>query len=250
MSDTRPTQSDAIDKLAGALAKAQAEILVATKDGENPHFKSKFTTLAEVFDAVREPLSKNNLSILQAPQQGDANAHYLETTLMHASGQWMKSYHPLHPVKNDPQSVGSAITYARRYALCAMVGVVGREEDDGETAHGRGGSSQQHSAPASKTASTGDRSTRAETAAANKPAPAKPAAPSAPIGYDAIANQMREATTMPELQTAASKAVNEPKAVQDKLRPIYTTERARIQAAAKAKPAAPANEPAGDEVAV
>lgn len=242
----RPTQSEAIDKIAAALSKAQAEIATARKDGDNPHFHSTFTTLASVFDVVREPLAKNNLSVVQSPQQGDANAHYLETTLMHSSGQWMKSYHPLHPVKNDPQSVGSAITYARRYALCAMVGVVGREDDDdGETAQGRGNS---QAAQASKPAPTKP----ASAPAASKPAaPAKPAAPpakpTAPLGYDAIANQMREAATMDDLKAAGEKAVNEPKATQDKLRPIYMEARKRIS---EAKPAAPAQEPQGDEVAV
>jgi hypothetical protein len=242
MSDTRPTQSDAIDKLAGALAKAQAEILVATKDGENPHFKSRFTTLAEVFDAVREPLSKNNLSIVQAPQQGDGNAHYLETTLMHSSGQWMKSYHPLHPVKNDPQSVGSAITYARRYALCAMVGVVGREEDDdGEAAHGRGPATppSRQAAPAKPAAPPAAKPTSAPVS--------KPAAAKTPLGFEKLKAEMEAATTMEELQAVGAKVVNEPKAVQEQMRPIYLGERKRIGAGPKTS--APA-EPAGDEVAV
>lgn len=233
----RATQSEAIDKIAAALAKAQAEIRTATKDGENPHFKSTFTTLASVLDAVREPLSKNNISFTQAPQQS-ADGHYLETTLAHASGQWFKSYHPLHPIKNDPQSVGSAITYARRYALCAMVGVVGRDEDDdGEAAHGRGPVNREEPAQRQQQSKP----------PASKPA-TKPQEKSEPVllGFDRLKALMETASSMDELKAAGDKTSKESKAVQEKLRPIYMAERKRLQAPAKPQ----ADEPAGDEVAV
>lgn len=130
------TQSPEINKLAEGLSKAQAEITGALKDSSNPFFKSKYADLAATWDACRLPLSKNGLSVIQTTQVSDQGSVYLETTLAHSSGQWIKGALPINPVKNDPQGIGSAITYARRYALAAIVGVA-QVDDDGEAAHGR-----------------------------------------------------------------------------------------------------------------
>lgn len=72
----------------------------------------------------------------------DGTKIVMVTTLAHTSGQWMKSYLPLNPSKNDSQGIGAAITYLRRYSLSAIVGVVCDEDDDGETAVGRGKTNQ------------------------------------------------------------------------------------------------------------
>lgn len=130
-------QSPEIKDLAAALAKAQLELRAATKDKENPFFRSKYADLTEVMEACREPLAKNGLAITQGMAfEGDRVV--LVTTLMHMSGQWIRGFYPINPVKNDPQSTGSATTYARRYSLSAMVGIVTEEDDDGEAAQGRG----------------------------------------------------------------------------------------------------------------
>lgn len=129
------TQSENIADLAAALAKAQAEIQPAVKDSSNPFFKSKYADLSSVWNSCREPLSKNGLSVLQTMDTVEGKL-MLVTTLAHSSGQWVKSSLPVCPVKNDPQSLGAAITYMRRYGLSSMVGVIADEDDDGNKASG------------------------------------------------------------------------------------------------------------------
>jgi len=119
-----------------ALAKAQGKIENALKDKKNPFFKSSYADLASVWDACRTPLSTNGLAIIQTVE-GTREGMFLNTWLGHSSGQWMTSKLPMIVMKQDPQSVGSAITYARRYALSALVGICPDEDDDGEKAMGR-----------------------------------------------------------------------------------------------------------------
>lgn len=130
------TQSNEIGKLAEALAKAQAELTGAVKDSTNPFFKSKYADLESVWIACRGPLSRAGLSVSQTTSYLPDAGICVVTTLLHISGQWIQGVLPIMPIKNDPQAVGSAITYARRYALAAIVGVV-QVDDDGEGAHGR-----------------------------------------------------------------------------------------------------------------
>jgi len=124
--------SETIADLAAALAKAQASIKGALKSSENPFFKSKYADLSAVWEACREPLTKNGLAISQHAG-GDGTTVQVETVLLHSSGQWISSTLTMRPTKSDPQAFGSAITYARRYALAAIVGVV-TEDDDGNAA--------------------------------------------------------------------------------------------------------------------
>src|SRR5688572_15377231 len=119
-------KSESIAALAGALAKAQAEILGAKKDSENPFFKSKYADLAAVWDACRGPLTKNELSIVQTPRteiNEKSTIIYVGTLLSHSSGEWISEELSAIPVKDDPQGIGSCITYLRRYALSAFTGV-------------------------------------------------------------------------------------------------------------------------------
>jgi hypothetical protein len=129
--------SEQLNELAAALAKAQAQVRGAIKDANNPHFKSSYADLASVWDACREAITANGLSVVQAPEPGPDGAVCVTTRLMHSSGQWMEASLCCRPMKNDAQGVGSVITYLRRYALAAMVGVA-PEDDDGEGASGRG----------------------------------------------------------------------------------------------------------------
>jgi hypothetical protein len=128
--------SASIAALAAALSKAQGEIDGATKGKINPAFKSKYADLASVWDAIRAPMAKNGLAVVQAPNVDGEGRVTLCTTLMHSSGEWLSSCYPVNPTKPDPQGVGSAVTYARRYSLMAMVGVC-PEDDDGNAASGR-----------------------------------------------------------------------------------------------------------------
>lgn len=126
------SMSENLNELFTALSKAQGKIQPACKDKANPFFKSKYADLSSVWDACRDSLSENGLSIVQIPQT-QAEGICLISILGHSSGQWIKSEVLIPLTKNDPQTVGSAITYYRRYSLSALVGVA-PEDDDAEKA--------------------------------------------------------------------------------------------------------------------
>lgn len=132
-------QSENINELAKALSQAQGQIKGAIKDSKNPFFKSNYADLSSVWDACREALTKNGLSVIQTTDYfKDVAELAVITTLAHSSGQWVKGILPIHAKTKDPQGTGSAITYARRYALAAIVGVV-QVDDDAEAAMGKRG---------------------------------------------------------------------------------------------------------------
>jgi|ERR1700754_752346 len=124
--------SPEIGKLLEALAKAQAIMRGAVEDSSNPFFKSTYADLTSVWEACREPLTQNGLSVIQTTQILNGT-NCLVSILGHLSGQWIKSVLPINPSKPDIQALGSAITYCRRYALSALVGVC-PIDDDGEQA--------------------------------------------------------------------------------------------------------------------
>lgn len=125
--------SNEIAELAKALAAAQGMMENAKKSSNNPFFKSKYADLAECWDTCRDPLSKNDLSVVQMPGAMEGDQIQLTTMLLHSSGQWIKSTMTITVAKLDAQGIGSAITYARRYALAAIVGIA-QEDDDGNAA--------------------------------------------------------------------------------------------------------------------
>lgn len=127
--------SEKTDMLFEAFCSAQPKFKRPAKSGKNPHFKTLYSTLEDIWDAIQEALSCNGLMIIQSPQMKDGSVAVC-TLLGHKSGQWLMSFLPLNPVKNDPQSVGSAITYAKRYALSALVGIGCDDgcDDDGAAA--------------------------------------------------------------------------------------------------------------------
>ena len=126
-------QSAEIKDLATALSKAQKEIKGAVKDSNNPFFNSQYADLSSVWEACRSALCANDLSVIQTTNGNTHDVVTVETMLCHSSGQWVKGSLTMKPTKPDPQGIGSAITYARRYALAAMVGV-SPEDDDGQAA--------------------------------------------------------------------------------------------------------------------
>lgn len=130
--------SESTTELALALIEVQKQMAPATKDGNNPFTKSNYATLNSVMDACREPLLKNGILLTQipVPPPDYLGGGYLGlmTKLIHAkSGQWQASLTVIPLPKADPQGMGSAITYARRYALTAMLGMI-TEDDDAESA--------------------------------------------------------------------------------------------------------------------
>lgn len=125
--------SDQIKELAEAMVAVQAEVRAAVKDRVNPHFKSSYADLSGVVDACRAALTKHGFSVIQACRESDGTVLHLDTRLLHKSGQWIEGTLSMRPSKADPQGIGSCVTYARRYSLAAMVGVV-TEDDDGNEA--------------------------------------------------------------------------------------------------------------------
>lgn len=128
--------SESIDKLANALCSAQAKMGGAVKDSANPFFKSSYADLTSVIKAIKQPFADNGLSYTQFPINGDGGVGVV-TRLMHISGQWLEADCLLPIVKKDPQASGSAITYARRYALQSIAGIP-TADDDAESAMLRG----------------------------------------------------------------------------------------------------------------
>lgn len=126
-------QSESIKELSTALSKAQGELKHAVKDSVNPHFKSKYADLASVWEACREALSNNGLAVTQFPAEFAHNTMTLVTRLTHSSGEWLEQSMTAPVSKPDPQGIGSCLTYMRRYALAAVVGVY-QDDDDANSA--------------------------------------------------------------------------------------------------------------------
>jgi hypothetical protein len=183
-------RSDDINELATALAKAQGSIESATFDRENPHFRSKYASLASVINAGRKALSANGIAIVQLINDGE-----LTTLMMHTSGQWLSSTSAL-PVTARPQEFGSALTYMRRYHMMSIicVGVDDDESDDDANAAEAG----KLRMPARRTpaqpaqnvirpqavvgaAATGYDPETGEVTAADDTSPSSPAGPAAPV---------------------------------------------------------------------
>lgn len=125
--------SETLNELAAALAKAQGLMSNATLNKVNPHFRSKYADLAAIRDAVTVPLASNGLAVVQIIGS-DEHGAFLTTRMVHASGQWIESIHPL-PNSAKPQEFGSALTYARRYSLAALCGISAEEDDDANGAN-------------------------------------------------------------------------------------------------------------------
>jgi hypothetical protein len=124
--------SETIGELATALAKAQGQIEAATKGSVNPAFKSKYADINALRDAIREPLATNDLSILQFPRTSD-NRVEVETMILHKSGEFMSEVLSMPVGKPDAHGIGSALTYARRYGMSAILNLAA-DDDDGNAA--------------------------------------------------------------------------------------------------------------------
>ena len=121
--------SESIAKLATALSIVQGKLTHAKKDSANRFFKSKYADLESVWDACRDLLAANGLSVMQFPGEYFEGSMSMTTILAHSSGEWIGQEMSLPVSKPDAQGSGSALTYMRRYALAAVVGVVQADDD-------------------------------------------------------------------------------------------------------------------------
>ena len=131
-------RSESITNLAKSLVAVQKVLEIAKKDKENEYYSSSYADLTSVWDACRKPLTDNGLCIIQTGKflPEHPNMVCIETTLLHTSGEFITSELVATPVKQNPQGVGSSITYLRRYGLQAIVGIC-PDDDDGNEASGQ-----------------------------------------------------------------------------------------------------------------
>ena len=196
-------------KLDAALAKAQGEIEAAAKDSVNPHFKNRYADIAAVWAAIRPAMAKHGISVTQWPVHADDGRLHIVTRLAHA-GEWIRAHFSIPVTKQDPQGYGSSITYARRFALAAAVGVVADEDDDGNAASARPAARQEP-----------------------KPEPAKPVE----TLVDAILRKFNEAETAAAFEELVQRA-------QAKWSQLGTGDKARVSNAIEARRAFWAQSPA------
>ena len=131
-------KSNKIDKLAGSLAKAQSEMGGVAKGKTNPFYKSSYADINSCIEACMPALNKHGLSISQGNRFCNTSGYYITTTLLHESGQWLRSEIRI-PLTNkkDAQEIGSACTYGRRYGLTSMVGLAQVDDDGNATVNNR-----------------------------------------------------------------------------------------------------------------
>ena len=138
-------KSQSIKEIAAALLLFNTKMDHVKRDAQNPFFKSKYATLSNILESIQVPLLEAGLSFCQMPD-GDQ----LVTLIIHTeSGEYFQSAYPIKPTRNDPQSFGSAVTYARRYALTSILGI-NVEDDDGTEASAPAAENAQHSATENK----------------------------------------------------------------------------------------------------
>lgn len=146
--------SDQINDIAAALAKAQGSmsqpsknrtVKVQTKTGGSYTFD--YATFDEILRSVQKPLAENGIAFIQAPRIAENGKVEIITRLIHQSGQWIESILPVIVTEAGNQAMGSALTYAKRYALTAMLGVAAEEDDDGNAAQGNTVADRQDRAP-------------------------------------------------------------------------------------------------------
>ena len=122
--------SPQVCELAKAMAAAQGALKPAPFDMLNPHFGRRYASLSSIAESCRAALASNGIAVFQGTAFADGRV-VVTTMVVHSSGQWMRDELSIKPVSDTPQAIGSALTYARRYSLCGMVGVVSEEDDDG-----------------------------------------------------------------------------------------------------------------------
>lgn len=127
--------SESISKISSALIKAQSEIKVAIYDATNPHFRSKYASLGSVVEACKEALNKNKIVFIQGSHSDKELPKMIcvTTRLLHESGEYIEDTIAVPYVQDTPQALGSSLTYARRYGLSSLLGIVSDEDDDGNS---------------------------------------------------------------------------------------------------------------------
>lgn len=122
--------SESIKEISKAMVEFHSKVSKIAKSENNPFFKSKYASLANILDVISKPLNESKLVILQFPTE----QYKLTTRLLHESGEWFEDTYEMQPTKHTPQDAGSVITYQRRYAIGAILNLNIDEDDDGNKA--------------------------------------------------------------------------------------------------------------------
>lgn len=196
--------SEAVADLFAALAKSQAEMHNPGFDRDNPHFKSKYSSLAAVRDAIVPQLAKHGIAVLQEPTLGQGGVSCI-TRLVHQSGQWLETEPYFVPTdKMSAQGVASATTYARRIALQSLLVVAGdRDEDDDDGNAAEAAYHRQQHPPAQRSQSAGHGHTPPSAPAANghKNGNGEPHLPTGPTNLLGIAEAEKVVTVIRQSAT-------------------------------------------------
>ena len=123
--------SETFKEIAPALVKAIGEIPNPPKNAVNPHFKNRYADLASIIETVKPILLKNGLTVIQG-SEADGNIVTVRTRILHVSGEWIETSLTMAAAGSDPQKIGSAITYARRYSISSILNIAADDDDDGE----------------------------------------------------------------------------------------------------------------------
>lgn len=126
--------SESVAKIIPAFLAAQIEFKNVAKEANNPFFKSKYADLPAVLAELVPNLNKHGICVVQSPAKNASGEVELTTTLFHESGEWLAGVASAKPSKEGPQEYGSVVTYLRRYALMALCGITGEDDDDGNLA--------------------------------------------------------------------------------------------------------------------
>ena len=205
--------SEPMTTLLPALIAAQAAFKPAVKDARNTHYGNAYLTLSATLDAIMPALNANGLALVQHVMPDGDNGLLLITRLYHSNGEWLSSEYPVSPTRADPQGLGSALTYGRRYAVMALVGIA-PEDDDGEAASGPSMRSQ-----------TAKQTSRPRRALQRTQMPMDPETAAA-----ALADALDNATTADQLAELAETLKTLPEWLLPPLRERYTGARERIRA--------------------
>jgi len=216
--------SPTVGGFAGALAKAQSEMVALTfnktaqiKTTKGYTYSFQYATLAAVFEITRA-LNKNDIAIIQAPSINDKGNPCITTVLAHKSGEWVRSLLTTPPEEAGIKALGSAFTYLRRYAICAMAGVAADDDDDGSAATGdevtkaatkarparNGAAALEQSERAATKPATPPVPAAAQQPATTQPAPVAPPATTAPAGASQSPADADKPRLVAELRTAAA----------------------------------------------
>jgi hypothetical protein len=123
--------STELDKIAPALVALQADCPAVRKESSNPHFKSKYASLDAILDVVKPVANKHGIAIIQGDPEADTEGRLsVGTRLLHNSGQWVENAFTMPVERQNPQGIGSAITYGRRYSLGAILAIATDDDDD------------------------------------------------------------------------------------------------------------------------